>query len=653
MLIQIKNYKNLRNLSYSIDDNKVNFLFGMSGSGKSSILDAICNDDQQSGKTIGTTDLENLVVEVDGGKINPSDAHVFNVNQMNIMLNESTVETFKEVVLVNNQEHINIHADLENKISLLHKAVSSEKPIYENYDKMLGELKAKKLTKKNTISPTSPFSKVLTKLEALKESKFFKELKAMNESLLEWKITGASLIIDNKCPFCDKVMSKARINKINRMSQFDAKNIGTVKNSINNNSSLIGISVANSLSDLRKIQKKLIKISKAVNDFEKVEQQFNDVFDLSYDYTKFKRIIFSKSFKDLFPNTYSEYNKVCNKMRSLKNAIKKTQIKTDAFLKGKKKIVNDIFDKMGIPYLFSVKYSRSGPNEYSIIHKNDKENNDDKKRLSEGEKALVCLVLFLISSNSLNYKVFFIDDPVSSYDTYRRKLIFDLILKYLKNKTTIVLSHDSIFAKFAIEEFKKGNSDIGSVSYLSNNGQNAAIIQTIQNISVESFSKSVCRRFLNASGEYEKAILARLLLEENYENSPLYTYLSAILHGEPYSKIQRWISRQGTDEVTIIGEINNELVKFGLTTNLLVPLTISYNSNIDISNFSVFEKSIVLRELANRNKKSYAPYIVSELNNNVHLNETLAIGMDVFSFPIISRTLLDAINNMPTTISLN
>lgn len=41
MKINIKNYKNIENLTLDIEDNKINHIFGISGSGKSSIAQAL------------------------------------------------------------------------------------------------------------------------------------------------------------------------------------------------------------------------------------------------------------------------------------------------------------------------------------------------------------------------------------------------------------------------------------------------------------------------------------------------------------------------------------------------------------------------------------------------------------------------------------
>lgn len=651
MNILIENFKNLKKLNYTIDDNKINFLFGMSGSGKSSILDALASDAPQNCRKFGSSSSEILRIEVDGDAISPTDTHVFNIEKMSFILNQTDVEQFKEVILINNSEHEAIHKDLEDKISNLSNAIKTEMPIYEKYGSFLDSLKARKLTKSKTIPSTSPFSKVMTKIRALKKTKVFEEITSMDNKLFDWQMKGIPFINNNICPFCDKKMSKKRVASLNKMNQFDSKAIGGIKDSMNENVEIMATSLSYDYKTMKTIEKQIIQYSLAIKSFDEIVNQFHNAFEEGFDYKTIIKLNLSKEFKTMFPLTFSEYERVFKNIRSLKNCIKKTQEKTETFLKGKKKVINDILNLMNIPYEFSVKYHRSGPNEYSIVHKDDQNKNDDKTFMSDGEKSMVSLILFLVSAKATNYKIYFIDDPVSSFDIYRRKIIYDLVLQYLNGKTTIVLSHDPVFAKFAIKD--KNSAKIGTVSYLSNNGKNDAIIQSIKGVSIESFSKSVIERCEKASNQYEKAILARLLLEEHCgQNCAAYKYLSKILHAFPHGKIQAWLLNKGKTESDVLNDANSRLAKIGLNGNYLSLLDTNYNTNIDISNFTIYEKCIVLRELANKNPSMYEASAIQELNNSVHLNDALAIGINVFEFPLISRNLYDEIQKMQACISL-
>lgn len=54
MKINLSNYKNIESLEFEIEDNKINHIFGISGSGKSSIAQALAfkvnSDDVKVGK---------------------------------------------------------------------------------------------------------------------------------------------------------------------------------------------------------------------------------------------------------------------------------------------------------------------------------------------------------------------------------------------------------------------------------------------------------------------------------------------------------------------------------------------------------------------------------------------------------------------------
>lgn len=86
MNITIENFKNLKQLNYTIDDNKINFLFGMSGSGKSSILSALADDVPNNYRKFGLSSSDIVQIKVDGTAISPTDTHVFNIEKMAFIL---------------------------------------------------------------------------------------------------------------------------------------------------------------------------------------------------------------------------------------------------------------------------------------------------------------------------------------------------------------------------------------------------------------------------------------------------------------------------------------------------------------------------------------------------------------------------------------
>ncbi len=64
MKIYIDGYKNLHKFEVDIDDNRLNLLFGMSGTGKSSVGEALKREDLDKNKTIGRD--KPPVIKIDG-----------------------------------------------------------------------------------------------------------------------------------------------------------------------------------------------------------------------------------------------------------------------------------------------------------------------------------------------------------------------------------------------------------------------------------------------------------------------------------------------------------------------------------------------------------------------------------------------------------
>jgi len=650
MKIEIKHFKNLTNLKYSISDNKINFLFGMSGAGKSSILEALAGDSPADCKTFGSSESVIVEIEVDGKKILPTDTHIFDIDKMNFILESPDVEDFKEIVVSDPKEHKRIHDALEKKLKKVNDAIKDEINNYEDYGSLLDGLKARKLTKDGKLSNSSPFAKTIAKLKAAKDKRIFKNIASIDAKTFEWMLKGIGFIKNESCPFCDKKMSKKKIKQLNKMADFDSKAIGNIKEQISNHTVIFGTISSYEYNEMKKIEKQIIKYAKSIGMFDDILKQIRNMFELDFDYLKFVSIALDSNFKKIFPKTYKAYTSLCSDMPSLQDAIRNTQQETDNFLKGKKKIINDILEELNIPYVFDVQYHRTGPNEYSLTHKKDPSKSDDKNHMSSGEKAIVSLIMFLVSSKSTNYRIYIIDDPVSSFDNYRRKIIYDYILRFLKGKTTLILSHDTVFSKFAIEDSKR--KTIGDISYLSNNGENAAIVNSIKNVPIVSFQKSVVLQFDSATNQYQAALLARYLFEEEYgKNNIKYSYLSKIIHGYSYTDIDSWLLRKGVAEDTLVKAINNDLREKGVKKNLLSCLNPNYNKNIDISKYSIFEKCIICRELVKKGLFSVSASISNELNNSVHLNDNFTICLNVFEFPVISRTLFDVINALPPVVS--
>lgn len=89
MNIKIENYNGIESLDYDLEEGKVNFLFGISGAGKSSIASALVDIDLDSHVTVGKT-INDLNVKVDGNDVDYKKFKIFNLDYMNdILINKN------------------------------------------------------------------------------------------------------------------------------------------------------------------------------------------------------------------------------------------------------------------------------------------------------------------------------------------------------------------------------------------------------------------------------------------------------------------------------------------------------------------------------------------------------------------------------------
>ena len=110
MKICIKGYKNLENLELDLTDNKINMIFGMSGSGKSSISGALNDDECERNKTFGL-DIEQLISVNDNTELPLISSY-----------NKKTISEY--VIEKNNDEVYQIFIDSETDVKKAEKSLS-------------------------------------------------------------------------------------------------------------------------------------------------------------------------------------------------------------------------------------------------------------------------------------------------------------------------------------------------------------------------------------------------------------------------------------------------------------------------------------------------------------------------------------------------
>ena len=87
MLIHIENFRNIDNLDYEIEDGKVNYLFGVCGSGKSSIVSAVSKQPSPADTTVGKA-IEETLIRINNQKELPESVRVYNSDEQAALFRE-------------------------------------------------------------------------------------------------------------------------------------------------------------------------------------------------------------------------------------------------------------------------------------------------------------------------------------------------------------------------------------------------------------------------------------------------------------------------------------------------------------------------------------------------------------------------------------
>lgn len=663
MKISINNFNGISSLDYEIINNKINFLFGISGTGKSSISSALTDKDIDSHQRVGNK-VGKVSVTVDGAIPNYDSFNncIYNSDYMQgILINKSNTEDIYNILIGDRGNIDKCKEDYEDSLKDLLVIKDELKRHIEDIVTIIDKLKIK-YTTKNEYYSTCSISKMMDSANSLKKvnkySKYSsKDLKRISDG------TKMNLYQKGKCPFCTKkITNKQRIDKL---LIFDAKDYELI-NSFASNFSNFNVALPdwNKKNEVTKFNQELKDLIEILEDLRKL-YVYIDCLDKSYNFNLIKKSNFklSAKLKKYFPNIYQTIEQFYKNIRDINKKLSLFISATNNVLKDNCKTINDDLSILGIPYLI-IKDMFSDEDKaanYTLVHKdlNSKDYHDMASSLSTGEKNIIGLLLFLLSHKKSDFII--IDDPASSFDEYRRLIIFKLIYEYHTNSTVLVLSHDQVFVKYAIiyknqaelkkiknenlnSNEKKFIDDLGNVNYIENYDQ-----VEIKQIDINDFKlldEFVFDRLISGNlGTQMNYIIAcnlRLFYELRKirgKYSYAYSYLSAIIHKTSYNEIVN----KDIEEKALI-QINKDLMEYNADFNLVyTKLDPDYIDKIDDYNYTSFEKVFRLREnYANKTGKKNK-IIFDELSNIIHLNSSYTICLNPYKFNYFSKYVYELI----------
>ena len=658
MQITISNYNNIRNLDYEIEDSKINFLFGISGCGKSSIAKALTKKSSEDNIPYNTENIP--FVEVNQGSITFNEYEMFDLDYMKRVLIEKQDGTDIYHIMIGNNGELNALKEEYNKY--IESLLMQRENIFNikgKIDTLINDLKIS-YTRSNDYRNGCIIKKITKNLDENKLN--YLKSKNYSNKQVNWFSDGKNTdsYKNGKCPFCNKKLSDYRKSIIDKITIIDAKSFEKI-NAQNAIFNLLNIKEPNWMKkkEVDKFNKQIRMYYDLLPQFEILTQYINVASKTNIFLDKLEKITVTKEMRILYPEIANEMDNFNNKYSNIRKKLGKIKSETDKLLKKNRERINDYLNILGIPYeFFETNINDDQKNAEFIIRAKNSKNTDMQKdrvnNLSYGERNLIGLIIFLISHKEDDFLI--IDDPASSYDEYRRKVIFDMLYKCKgENTTMLVLSHDHIFAKYAIYHFEKSKekrydrlgtleklyyNQTGKIDYIET--YNETIIKPIKKDNFDSMTNFIKERLKELPHEinYLVAINLRLYYEINKASryhKEVYGYLSQILHRKEKSEIIESLEKVNKTENDILFAIKDDLkIDYDVLDN-------EYKLGINIDSMTNFEKLIFARENCSKNK--LGKEIKNELNNIVHMNMAYAICLNPYEFNYFSKFVYNYLKN--------
>ncbi len=223
MKISIQNYNVINNLDYELAEHKINFLFGISGCGKSSIAYALTNDTYINHVPYGTKEITPKVL-IDGNTIKCEQYKMFDFEYMSdILIHKTQGEDVYNILI---GDHGNVESLKSEYKDSIQDLIEKKDYIYGLEGKistLIKDLKVDYIRDGKTYKSTCLIHKLTSNVE--KEEVNYVKSKNLTATQLKWFNDGTKTnsYKNDKCPFCNKKLSKTKKEQISRLLIFDAK----------------------------------------------------------------------------------------------------------------------------------------------------------------------------------------------------------------------------------------------------------------------------------------------------------------------------------------------------------------------------------------------------------------------------------------------
>lgn len=477
------------------DDNKVLIVYGSNGRGKSTIKDLFQKENLEKKFGCESENQSNTLYNVFGNNkfLVFDEKFVDQFVYFNNSLQQNSMKIIMKTDYINELYNEKAHAN--DIVNMILDTTNKYLSVIESFNSILN-------IKSNTGTITTAKKRFATTfIEGNLPYKYDDLFEISDDNHRKWWYEGLLIYKDNKldsCPWCktniDSVNGdlKEQIDSVDNTKRIDAKLFSDKVEKVSNlstimNNTLVNEEVKNIISQLiseinvsvdQNVEEKILAdmeslYSLLTNDNEIFDEikakvkildnilEMQDI-DLINNIAKLKFFSITEEISELSNNLdyFIKYNK------DIINGIKDSNKKLYEIIKSDEIDINNIIKSLGLKYYIEIE---TDPIVSSGINENEKymylkslNGNDVSQNigsvLSFGEKSTLAFAIFIeqIRNSTDENTIIIFDDPISSYDIFRRYTSLGIIqtITALQYKKIVILTHESNFLTSIVSNYE-------------------------------------------------------------------------------------------------------------------------------------------------------------------------------------------------------
>lgn len=483
--IQIHNCNNIKNGTIRIEPNKLNIKYGINGTGKTTIANAIKysvkEDKLQDLQSYYSTDKASIEVSPKFNKI-----LVFNeefINQV-VFVEDEVIENSFEVFL-KTPDYEAKKRQLDEHLKILREIVVEDSEIVDLKNKLMTINGKFSRTSTGKLSTAGVLKSLLSKQNLynipteLESYRPFIENADNNIAWIDWVNKGEAFDNIDCCPYCSEGLKENHIQKKEIFKKTykkkDSQNLKEILELVQELKEFISDEKYNDLIKYIKSETPddvikmivgkltteldlLISRFDAISDFGRKNIAMANISDIEQQISNMEipvdvfEVFRGEKLLNIFSRINEKIVQLKGEVSSLKKEMGELKGLLLATINASQMDINDFLKTAGINYEIEIR-AEDETNSKTILKQcfSDEKSNVEniREHLSWGEKNAFSLILFMYYAHMQNADLIILDDPVSSFDSNKKYAILHRMFKNmgkqqisLLDKTVLLLTHD-------------------------------------------------------------------------------------------------------------------------------------------------------------------------------------------------------------------